>query len=190
MSALGELITRYGVDVAPHLDRDADIPVLTKPQIQGDVSIRPVRRRLWGRRFYREWIDGRGWVSARWVRPPDREREFRRVRSQRPAITPVPPEGVVVSTGSEGHEHRLLPGPAWFDPVQLAPAWRYLPDVSERLLLIGILTVPAGCEQYLAHDEHGYLGIGPGTYEVGRQREWTPSATSTRAGSRWGRILD
>jgi hypothetical protein len=185
MPALSELITRYGVDVATHLDRDADIPVLTKPQIQGDVSIRPVRRRLWGRRFYRQWIDGRGWVSARWVEP--REREFRRARSQRTAITPVPPEGVVVSTGREGHEHRLLPGPARFDPVQLAPAWRYATDVSERLLLIGILTVPAGCEQYLAHDEHGYLGIGPGTYEVGRQRELT---RSTRTNSRWSLILD
>jgi hypothetical protein len=185
MSMLGELIARYGVDVATHLDRDADIPVLTRPQIQGDVSIRPVRRRLWGRRFYREWIDGYGWVSARWVKP--REREFRRVRSQRPAITPVPPEGVVVSAGREGHEHRLLPGPARFDPVQLHPCWRYATDVSERFLLIGILTVPAQCEQYLAHDEHGYLGIGPGTYEVGRQREWTPS---DRTSSHWGRILD
>jgi hypothetical protein len=185
MSMLGELITRYGVDVATHLDRDADIPVLTRPQIQGDVSIRPVRRRLWGRRFYRQWIDGRGWVSARWVEP--REREFRRARSQRPAITPVPPEGVVVSAGREGHEHRLLPGPARFDPVRLHPRWKYATDVSERLLLIGILTVPAQCEQYLAHDEHGYLGIGPGTYEVGRQREWTPS---DRTGSPWGRILD
>ncbi len=184
MPALGELITRYGVDVATHLDRDADIPVLTRPQIQGDVSIRPVRRRLWGRRLYRQWIDGRGWVSARWVEP--REGEFRRARSQRPAITPVPPEGVVVSAGRDGHEHRLLPGPARFDPVQLAPAWRYS-TLAERSLLIGILTVPARCEQYLAHDEHGYLGIGPGTYEVGRQREWTPS---TRAGSGWGLILD
>jgi hypothetical protein len=53
--------------------------------------------------------------------------------------------------------------------------------------LIGILTAPAGCEQYLAHDEHGYLGIGPGTYEVGRQREWTPS---TLAGAGWRSVQD
>jgi hypothetical protein len=188
MPALGELITRYGVDVATHLDRDADIPMLTRPQIQGDVSIRPVRRRLWGRRFSRQWIYGHWvgkthgrWVSARWVGP-------RRARSQRPAITPVPPEGIVVSTGREGHEHRLLPGPARFDPVQLDPAWQYSARLLEQpFLLIGILTVPAGGEQYLAHDEHGYLGIGPGTYEVGRQREWTPS---TRTGSGWGLIQD
>jgi hypothetical protein len=185
MPTLSELITRYGVDVAVHLDRDADIPVLTRPQIQGDVSIRPVRRRLWGRRFYRQRTVYGYWVSARWVVP--REGEIRRARSQRPAITPIPPDGIVVSTGREGHEHRLLPGPARFDPVRLALPWEGLPDVVEQLLVIGILTVPAGCEQYLAHDEHGYLGIGPGTYEVGRQRELTRSA---RTNARWGRILD
>jgi len=33
------------------------------------------------------------------------------------AVTPIPAGGVVVATGQEGHEHRLLPGPARFDPV-------------------------------------------------------------------------
>jgi hypothetical protein len=147
MPALRELIGRYGVDVATHLDRDADIPVLTAPQIQGDVSIRPVRRpRFWHRHLDRHW----------W-----------------PVERPIPPEGVAVITGGEGHQHRLLPGPGRFDWV----------TVSSRPLLIGILTVPAGCEQYLAHDQHGYLGIGPGTYEVGRQREWTPA-------THWRNVLD
>jgi hypothetical protein len=152
MPALRELISRYGVDVATHLDRDADIPVLTAPQIQGDVSIRRARLR---------WFRGR-----------------RPARIRRSAVTPIPPEGVVVSTGREGHEHRLLPGPARFDRVF---SW------SGSSPLIGILTVPAGCEQYLAHDEHGYLGIGPGSYEVGRQREWTPS---TLAGAGWRSVQD
>ena len=33
------------------------------------------------------------------------------------------------------------------------------------------LTVPDGEVAYLAHPEHGYSGIGPGTYELRRQRE-------------------
>jgi len=32
------LARRHGIDVDPHLDRDADIPVLTGPQAQGDVA--------------------------------------------------------------------------------------------------------------------------------------------------------
>jgi hypothetical protein len=143
MPALRELIRRYGVDVGTHLDRDADIPVLTAPQVQGDVSVRPVRRR-------------------------------------RQAVTPLPPQGVVIATGREGHEHRLLPGPARFDPAA-GPA--------RSLLRIGTLTVPADCEQYVAHDQHGYLGIGPGTYELGRQREWTPPPARIRR-ARWRNILD
>jgi hypothetical protein len=74
--------------------------------------------------------------------------------------------------------------------VRLDPAWAYTAGrLTEPFLLIGILTVPARGEQYLAHDQHGYLGIGPGTYEVGRQREWTPP-TSARTGPGWGLIED
>jgi hypothetical protein len=145
MSALHELISQYGMDVDAHLDRDADIPVLTGPQAQGDIGIRPVRPRpQGGSRFRRRPVGGR----------------------RTPAVTPIPAGGVVVASGQEGHEHRLLPGPARFDLVR----------PFRGSLLIGILTVPAGCEAYLAHDQHGYLGIGPGTYEVGSQREWTPES--------------
>jgi hypothetical protein len=152
MSALHELISQYGIDVDAHLDRDADIPVLTGPQAQGDIGIRPVRRRQEdGSRLRRRGV-GNGRRAA--------------------AVTPIPARGIVVATGQEGHEHRLLPGPAKFDPVR--------PLASS--LLIGILTVPAGGEAYLAHDQHGYLGIGPGTYEVGGQREWTPES--------WQRVED
>ncbi len=160
MSALHELISRYGMDVDAHLDRDADIPVLTGPQAQGDIGIRPVRLpSAGGSRFRRRWAGGRS-VGGRSV-------GGRSVGSGRaPAVTPIPAQGVVVATGQEGHEHRLLPGPGRFDPVRPSPG----------SLLIGILTVPAGCDAYLAHDQHGYLGIGPGTYEVGGQREWTPEA--------------
>ena len=38
-------------------------------------------------------------------------------------------------------------------------------DVSERVV------VPDGATAYVAHPEHGYMGVGPGVYEVRRQRE-------------------
>jgi hypothetical protein len=151
MPALQELISRHGIDVAAHLDRDADIPVLTGPQAQGDVAIRPVGRRHLG-------------AGGRRLRGSHR---------RAPAVTPIPARGFAVATGREGHEHVLLPGPARFDPAPPAPG----------SLLIGILTVPAGAEAYLAHDQHGYLGIGPGTYEIGGQREFAPQTT-------WQRVKD
>jgi hypothetical protein len=152
MSALHELISRYGMDVDAHLDRDADIPVLTGPQAQGDIGIRPIHPRPAGGSPFSRLRVGSGRRAA--------------------AVTPIPAGGVVVATGQEGHEHRLLPGPARFDRVR---------PLSDSLL-IGILTVPAGGEAYLAHDQHGYLGIGPGTYQVGGQREWTPES--------WQRVED
>ena len=123
MATLAELTSAYGVDVLEHLDHQADIPVLSGPQIQGDVSILPVTTKA--------------------------------------AVTSIPAGGLVVATGREGHDHRLLPG-GFFDP---APQW-------DGSLVIGTLTVPEGVEQYLAHDEHGYTGIAAGTYQVGRQREF------------------
>ncbi len=38
-------------------------------------------------------------------------------------------------------------------------------------LQLATLTVPDGQVAYLAHPEHGYMGVGPGTYEIRRQRE-------------------
>jgi hypothetical protein len=153
MPALHELISQHGIDVGAHLDRNADIPVLTGPQAQGDIAIRPVRPRRLGRAGSR-----------------------RRAR----AVTPIPARGFVVATGREGHEHLLLPGPARFDPARQSP----------DELLIGILTVPPGSEAYLAHDQHGYLGIGPGTYEIGGQREWTPPLPRRLRQSTWQRVID
>jgi hypothetical protein len=164
MPALHELISRYRADVAAHLDRDADIPVLTGPQAQGDVAIRPVRR----------WP-----VPASGSRSRGR-RAASHFRRRAAAVTPIPASGLVVAMGREGHEHRLLPGPARFDLVRPSP----------DELLIGILTVPAGGEAYLAHDQHGYLGIGPGTYEVGGQREWTPPPRRKPRQSIWQRVMD
>jgi hypothetical protein len=123
MATLAELTSTYGVEVLECLDREADIPVLSGPQVQGDVSFLPV--------------------------------------TTAPAVTAVPPDGVVLAEGREGHAHRLLPG-AFFDRAPSRPG----------SLVIGTMTVPDGAAGYVAHDEHGYMGFGPGTYQVGGQREF------------------
>jgi hypothetical protein len=74
-------------------------------------------------------------------------------------------EGVAVVRGENGRNtHALLPGlggPVFFD---------FVPQRTGSLR-IGTLTVPEGSAGFLAHPEHGYVGFGPGTYEVRRQRE-------------------
>ena len=44
-------------------------------------------------------------------------------------------------------------------------------------LIQGVVSVPPDGEAFLIHtEEHNALGIGPGTYEIRRQREWDPTA--------------
>jgi hypothetical protein len=76
------------------------------------------------------------------------------------AWRPVPPEGVpVIEAIGSGHEHRLLASE----------------DGTASLLAgfggqdIGYLETTEAA--YLAHPEHGYLGIAPGSYVLRRQRE-------------------
>jgi hypothetical protein len=75
--------------------------------------------------------------------------------------TVVPPDGIaVIEAVNGGHEHRLFagqPGTALFTPAGV------------RGQDIGLLecTEPA----YIAHPEHAYAGIAPGTYILRRQRE-------------------
>lgn len=55
-------------------------------------------------------------------------------------------------------------------------------DRADTQLLQGWLTVPAGGEAFLIHtEEHSALGIGPGDYEVRRQREFA---------GEWRRVAD
>jgi hypothetical protein len=74
---------------------------------------------------------------------------------------PVPLEGIpVIEAVGGGHEHRLFagrPGTAFFTPA------------SAQQQDIGLLecTEPA----FMAHPEHAYTGIAPGTYTLRRQRE-------------------
>jgi len=75
--------------------------------------------------------------------------------------TAVPLDGIpVIEAVGGGHEHRQFagqPGTAFFVPA------------AARSQDIGFLECiePA----YLAHPEHAYAGIAPGTYTLRRQRE-------------------
>jgi hypothetical protein len=72
----------------------------------------------------------------------------------------VPPEGVpVIAAVGGGHEHRLfasVPGTAWWTPTEGGQD-------------IGTLTCTEPA--YLAHVEHAYAGVAPGSYILRRQRE-------------------
>jgi hypothetical protein len=79
------------------------------------------------------------------------------------AKTAVPPAGVAVVRGENGGNTHLLlaDGKVFYDPRQ----------ASADDLWLGTLTVADDATAYLAHPEHGYMGHGPGTYEILRQRE-------------------
>lgn len=86
----------------------------------------------------------------------------RRIDGQAPASVPLPKAGFPVVRGEAGGNTHSLHGDALFDPS----------DGRDGDLLLGVLTVPDGREAVLAHPEHGFLSIAPGTWEIGRQREW------------------
>lgn len=81
-----------------------------------------------------------------------------------PATTPMPARVDVVRGEAGGNTHSLHPsGECFWD----AHAARSVTDLT-----LGTLTVPGGSTAVLAHPEHGFLEIAPGTYRVGRQREY------------------
>ena len=83
-------------------------------------------------------------------------------RDRKPATTPVPAAGTPVVRGENGGNTHAIVGTAALCDLRTA-------TVDD--LTLAILTVPAGAEAYLMHPEHGANGIGPGTYEIRRQRE-------------------
>jgi len=126
MHRITDLIDRHGVDIDPHLDRQATVPVATGLQRQGDIIVIPAPV----------------------------------VEVGETASKPVPQCGVPVVRGEAGGNTHLL----------LADGdvrW----DAAPADLTLGVLTVDEGATAYLAHPEHGYAGIGPGTYVIRRQRE-------------------
>ena len=84
-------------------------------------------------------------------------------------------KGVIVvrSEINSGNTHSLVGDGLWEPNARAA-------DAEE--LVQGWLTVPEGGEAFLIHtEEHSALGIGPGTYEVRRQREYA---------GEWQRVAD
>lgn len=80
------------------------------------------------------------------------------------ATTPVPATGTSVVRGENGgntHAIYAADGPVFCD-VQTG---------SVQDLRVAVLSVLEGSTAYLGHPEHGYMGIGPGDYEIRRQRE-------------------
>lgn len=111
---------------------DLDIPVLTGPQCQGDVSICP---------------------SSLYGSKPTFE-----------AATPVTGAGVEVIRGgamNNAHTLRTLDAGVSWAPVMFA----------DEGVALGLLTVPEGAQCFLEHPEHGFNGVGAGTFVIGRQRE-------------------
>lgn len=84
------------------------------------------------------------------------------VRADRaPSTVAIPSAGYPVVRGENGANTHALFGKGSFTPN----------GVSATDLVLGTLTVSAGEQVLLSHPEHGGLLIGPGTYELRRQRE-------------------
>lgn len=80
------------------------------------------------------------------------------------ATTPVGKAGVAVVRGESGGNTHSLHGDG-------SIFWDIAPE-RDGSLVLGVLTVSEGAEAVLAHPEHGFLAIAPGTYRIGRQREF------------------
>jgi len=80
------------------------------------------------------------------------------------ATTRVPAPGAPVVRGENGgNTHAILAeGPGVLVDVRTP---------SPGNLRVATLTVATGSVAWLAHPEHGYMGIGPGSYTINRQRE-------------------
>jgi hypothetical protein len=129
IKTIADAETAFGLTHLQHLDRGADIPLITRSACQGDVPVR-------------------------------------HVRPTAPAGAPVPPGGVTVLRGDHAHVIFAVPGEGK-NPVAYA-----LAEPGDGPLALGVLTVPEGWQALLDHPEHGDLLIAPGTYVIGRQREF------------------
>lgn len=127
MITLQEAESLTGIEVLDYLDRQAEVPVLTGMQRQGDVIVVPQRA---------------GNVAG---------------------LAPVPDEGIAVVRGEAGgNTHSLLAdGPCM---------WAGRTATADDPIL-GRLVVPDGSTAFLAHPEHGFVGIGAGDYVLRRQVE-------------------
>lgn len=80
------------------------------------------------------------------------------------ATTPVPTSGIPVVKGeNDGNTHAI------FAEGDIRVDLGARMDLSS--LTIATLSVAEGSVAHLHHPEHGYMGIGAGSYEIRRQRE-------------------
>ncbi|WP_161925524.1 hypothetical protein [Gordonia crocea] len=87
-----------------------------------------------------------------------------RADDEEPATEEMPRTVVVVESEASANTHTLHPcGPAYWRALRLGEHY----DVK----VVGVLTVPAGSEVFLSHEEHGGLLVGEGTYQIRRQAE-------------------
>jgi len=114
---------------------------------------------------------------------PQRQGDLLVLPSTLPADWPhtgsVPLDGGVVVASSEVSDHtHALYGDGHALLLDISPQLQWWCKPANTLAW---LTVPIGGEAFLMHsDEHGALGIGPGTYRILRQQEfrhewgWSP----------------
>lgn len=96
------------------------------------------------------------------------------------ASTPVPRTGVPVVPGIEGtHTHALVASGDVRCDLQI--------ESAATNLCVATLVVAEDAVAYLAHPEHGYSGIAPGTYEIRRQREMTSTPVNAVKAASFGR---
>lgn len=79
-------------------------------------------------------------------------------------VTPVPKSGTPVVRGEAGGNTHAIYADG---PGVLCDTF----PASATNLKVAALVVPDGAVAYLGHPEHAYNGIGPGSYEIRRQRE-------------------
>ncbi len=102
--------------------------------------------------YAQKWIRERGWRTTPIVHA-----------NRKPATTLMPACVVAVASEASTNTHTMHPrGPAFWDAHQVR---------SDEDVMLGVLTVPAGSEVFLSHQEHGGILIGEGTFEVRRQAE-------------------
>lgn len=156
-----QALEKIGAELPPHLVADAEIPVLTGPQAQGDLLIVPIDKPLdpaMGSGLYRISDLCQRVLSIM----ATRNEAALLARYQR-----VPDEGIQVVTGeATGNTHWLHRG---FDSPGVK--WVRTEDGPDNLR-IGIVIVPDGQTAELIHtDEHGANAIGPGSYAIHGKRE-------------------
>lgn len=81
------------------------------------------------------------------------------------ATKKMPKMVTVVASEASSNTHTL-------HPVGDGVFWEANVNASVTDLRLGTLTVAEGSQAFLSHQEHGALVIEPGTYTIGRQREF------------------